>query len=216
MSRVTKVKIMGTDGNLSNPIPIGADAENIKLSNQITVEQALGNVDTSRGSVSQQLEQIRADAIEKTPTKISQLTNDANYITKEVAELTNYYDKSNTYTKAEVNSLLTSTIDLQVVTSLPTTNIPEKTIFLIRKTDTGTDDIYDEFMFISGKWELLGTTQIDLSVKQDRLISAQNIKTISGETLLGSGDINLPIIKVQSTQPATQSGRTIIWIDTSS
>lgn len=216
MSRVTKVKIMGTDGNLSNPIPIGADAENIKLANQITVEQALGNVDTSKGSVSQQLEQIRADAIEKTPTKISQLTNDANYITKEVTELTNYYDKSNTYTKAEVNSLLTSTIDLQVVTSLPTTNIPEKTIFLIRKTDTGTDDIYDEFMFISGKWELLGTTQIDLSVKQDRLISAQNIKTISGETLLGSGDINLPIIKVQSTQPATQSGRTIIWIDTSS
>ena len=216
MSRVTKVKIMGTDGNLSNPIPIGADAENIKLSNQITVEQALGNVDTSRGSVSQQLEQIRADAIEKTPTKISQLTNDANYITKEVAELTNYYDKSNTYTKAEVNSLLTSTIDLQVVTSLPTTNIPEKTIFLIKKIDTGTDDIYDEFMFVSGKWELLGTTQIDLSVKQDRLISAQNIKTISGETLLGSGDINLPIIKVQSTQPATQSGRTIIWIDTSS
>lgn len=216
MSRVTKVKIMGTDGNLSNPIPIGADAENIKLSNQITVEQALGNVDTSRGSVSQQLEQIRADAVEKTPTKISQLTNDANYITKEVTGLTNYYDKSNTYTKAEVNSLLTSTIDLQVVTSLPTTNIPEKTIFLIKKTDTGTDDIYDEFMFVSGKWELLGTTQIDLSVKQDRLISAQNIKTISGETLLGSGDINLPIIKVQSTQPATQSGRTIIWIDTSS
>lgn len=216
MSRVTKVKIMGTDGNLSNPIPIGADAENIKLANQITVEQALGNVDTSKGSVSQQLEQIRADAVEKTPTKISQLTNDANYITKEVTELTNYYDKSNTYTKAEVNSLLTSTIDLQVVTSLPTTNIPEKTIFLIKKTDTGTDDIYDEFMFVSGKWELLGTTQIDLSVKQDKLISAQNIKTISGETLLGSGDINLPIIKVQSTQPATQSGRTIIWIDTSS
>lgn len=216
MSRVTKVKIMGTDGNLSNPIPIGADAENIKLANQITVEQALGNVDTSKGSISQQLEQIRADAVEKTPTKISQLTNDANYITKEVTGLTNYYDKSNTYTKAEVNSLLTSTIDLQVVTSLPTTNIPEKTIFLIKKTDTGTDDIYDEFMFVSGKWELLGTTQIDLSVKQDRLISAQNIKTISGETLLGSGDINLPIIKVQSTQPATQSGRTIIWIDTSS
>lgn len=216
MSRVTKVKIMGTDGNLSNPIPIGADAENIKLSNQITVEQALGNVDTSKGSVSQQLDKIRADAIEKTPTKVSQLTNDANYITKEVAGLTNYYDKSNTYTKAEVNSLLTSTIDLQVVTSLPTINIPEKTIFLIKKTDTGTDDIYDEFMFVSGKWELLGTTQIDLSVKQDKLISAQNIKTISGETLLGSGDINLPIIKVQSTQPATQSGRTIIWIDTSS
>lgn len=216
MSRITRVKIMGTDGHLSDPIPIGADAENIKLANQITVEQALGNVDTSKGSVSQQLEQIRADAVEKTPTKVSQLTNDANYITKEVSGLTNYYDKSNTYTKAEVNSLLTSTIDLQVVTSLPTTDIPEKTIFLIKKTDTGIDDIYDEFMFVGGQWELLGTTQIDLSVKQDKLISAQNIKTISGETLLGSGDINLPIIKVQSTQPATQSGRTIIWIDTSS
>lgn len=130
MSRITKVKVMGTDGNFSNPIPIGGDATNIKLENGITVEQALGTVDTSKGTVAQQLESIRVN--------IS----------------TNYYNKNST------------------------------------------DSLLDE--------------------KQENLVSAQNIKTLSGESLLGSGDINLPIIKVQSTQPAAQSGRTIIWIDTSS
>ena len=40
------------------------------------------------------------------PTKTSQLTNDSNYITKTSNDLTYYYTKSNTYTKAEVNALV--------------------------------------------------------------------------------------------------------------
>lgn len=40
------------------------------------------------------------------PTKTSQLTNDSNFITKNVNDLTNYYLKTNTYTKAEVDALI--------------------------------------------------------------------------------------------------------------
>ena len=40
------------------------------------------------------------------PTKTSQLTNDSNYVTKTSNDLTYYYTKSNTYTKAEVNALV--------------------------------------------------------------------------------------------------------------
>lgn len=42
------------------------------------------------------------------PTKISQLTNDSGFVLKSVNDLTNYYNKSNTYNKAEVNALIGS------------------------------------------------------------------------------------------------------------
>lgn len=40
------------------------------------------------------------------PTKTSQLTNDSGFVLKSVNDLTNYYNKSNTYNKAEVNALV--------------------------------------------------------------------------------------------------------------
>lgn len=40
------------------------------------------------------------------PAKTSQLTNDSNFVIKTTNELTNYYTKNNTYTKSEVNALV--------------------------------------------------------------------------------------------------------------
>lgn len=40
------------------------------------------------------------------PTKTSQLTNDSGFVLKSANDLTNYYNKSNTYNKAEVNALV--------------------------------------------------------------------------------------------------------------
>lgn len=40
------------------------------------------------------------------PTKTSQLTNDSGFVLKTANDLTNYYNKSNTYNKAEVNALV--------------------------------------------------------------------------------------------------------------
>ena len=39
------------------------------------------------------------------PTKVSDLTNDSGFVTSVVDNLSNYYKKSETYTKAEVNAL---------------------------------------------------------------------------------------------------------------
>lgn len=39
------------------------------------------------------------------PTKVSDLTNDSGFVTSAVDNLSNYYKKSETYTKAEVNAL---------------------------------------------------------------------------------------------------------------
>lgn len=40
------------------------------------------------------------------PTKTSQLTNDSGFVLRTANDLTNYYNKSNTYNKAEVNALV--------------------------------------------------------------------------------------------------------------
>ena len=50
-----------------------------------------------------------------------------------------------------------------IVESLPTTGDTNK-LYLVAKTSGGTaDNGYDEYLFINGKWEKIGSTDIDLS-----------------------------------------------------
>lgn len=102
------------------------------------------------------------------PTKLSDFSNDSGFITNTVNNLTNYYKKTETYTQAEVDALISAvvTIDIEVVQALPTTDISTTTIYLLPKTTAGTDDVYDEYINTTGTsagWELIGSTQVDLS-----------------------------------------------------
>lgn len=60
---------------------------------------------------------VKADVILDIPTKVSQLENDSEYVNKEVNNLTNYYKKSETYTKTEIDNLI-SDLNLSVVDGL--------------------------------------------------------------------------------------------------
>lgn len=97
------------------------------------------------------------------PTKTSDLTNNSGFITKAVNDLTNYYLKSKTYTKEEVQSLISAinSVTLQKVDSLPEPG-KSNVIYLVPKSGSG-NDIYDEYIFIDGKPEHIGSTQVDLS-----------------------------------------------------
>lgn len=102
------------------------------------------------------------------PTNLSAFTNDANFINSTVNNLTNYYLKAETYTKSEINSLISSvaTLNIQVVRTLPTTNISQTTIYLVPKALEESQDIYDEYINTTGTtqgWERIGSTQVDLS-----------------------------------------------------
>lgn len=102
------------------------------------------------------------------PTKTSDLINDSGFITNLVNNLLNYYLKSETYSKAEVDALLQAitTLDIQAVSQLPTTNISTTTIYLVPKQDPQVPDVKDEYINLDGTtsgWELIGNTQIDLS-----------------------------------------------------
>lgn len=51
----------------------------------------------------------------------------------------------------------------EIVNALPTQDIDSNTIYLVPKTTAGTDDVYDEYLYINNNWEHLGDTSIDLS-----------------------------------------------------
>lgn len=88
-------------------------------------------------------------------------------------------------------------IKFVIVTSLP--SIGEKgTIYLMKNnSSTEANNIYDEYIWLANKntYEKLGSfsTSIDLSNYQPKLVSGQNIKTINGQSILGSGNIEIAV-----------------------
>lgn len=96
------------------------------------------------------------------PVNVSEFTNDAGYIKNTVDNLVHYYNKADTYTQAEVNTLISNINKLtsQIVDQLPTEDIDTSVIYLIKQEDT---NAYMQYMYISSAWAELGTTQVDLS-----------------------------------------------------
>ena len=103
--------------------------------------------------------------LSNTPTKVSDFTNDSGFVTSTVNNLANYYLKSETYTQAQVDALIgaISTISIEVVQTLPTQDIKTNTIYLVPKQTAGTQNVYDEYIYVNNAWELIGDTEIDLS-----------------------------------------------------
>lgn len=78
--------------------------------------------------------------------------------------LAKYYLKKETYSREEVNELVSkiNSFNKTIVETLPTENIDENTIYLVAK-ETGTgSDYYDEYLYINGSFEHIGSTQVDL------------------------------------------------------
>ena len=84
------------------------------------------------------------------------------------SDLNNYYTKSQTYNQTEINALINaiSTLNIEVVSQLPTQNISTTTIYLIPSQDPQTANAKDEYINLDGTsqgWELIGSTAIDLT-----------------------------------------------------
>lgn len=86
------------------------------------------------------------------------------YVTNLVNDLTNYYLKSETYAKGEVDQLINAitTINIQVVENKPETG-QSNIIYLVPVTNSEEDNYYEEWLYINNQWELIGTTKVDLT-----------------------------------------------------
>jgi len=96
------------------------------------------------------------------PTKTSDLQNDSGFITNAVDNLTNYYKKTETYTQAEVNSLVQNFQWFEVVATLPTTDIKTNVIYLLWPTGSGADK-YEEYIYSNSTWIKIWDTSVDLT-----------------------------------------------------
>lgn len=160
------------DGKIKNLISSKADA----AATEAALSTLTSNLSTEAST--------RADADTALAGRISTLEN-AGYITKAVDNLVNYYTKSNTYNKTEVNSLISAikTIHFEVVQTLPEQG--ESNIIYLVPHSHGTGDSYDEYAWVSVsgtyQWEKIGNTDIDLSNY------VQKTFTVNGKALNGSG-----------------------------
>lgn len=65
--------------------------------------------------------------------------------------------------------------NFQVVDELPTENISTSTIYLILSDVQSEDNIYDEYIYVNGNWEHIGSTSVDLSDYVTKTYFNQNV-----------------------------------------
>ena len=106
------------------------------------------------------------------------------FITRLVNDLVNYYKKSETYSKAEIDGLVSAIpkFAIKVVNELPSQNISETTVYLLTSQTQESGNLYTEYLYVGNKWELLGSQTVDLS---DYYTKSQVDTLLSGLSVSG-------------------------------
>ena len=111
---------------------------------------------------------------------------------------------ANRYTNEEIDQKL-STIpkfNIEVVSSLPTTDISETTIYLVSSGDDS-ENLYTEYININGLWEILGTQKSTFSG------SAKDVTYDDTETKLGATNVQDAVGKLSATINNLPSGKNV-------
>lgn len=210
-------KLEEKQGVFAPQAPLAFNGDKTQLSVDLSGYQPVGDYATN-DSVNEEIETLRSSLQSKIdakqdkgdyalksdiPTKVSELTNDSNFVTEaEVSgDLAGKADK--TYvdeqlaTKQPVGDYATKTelagkADSSVVESLSTqvaTNTSDISIIKTKQEEDG---------------DKIDSLDKEMATKQDLLVSGTNIKTINSQSLLGEGNIvigsgsNIPFLVINS------------------
>lgn len=120
------------------------------------IKEKLNNIDQDISDISQDLTEINQELNNKAntndiptvPTKVSSFENDSKYATE-------------TYVEEEI-----AKFDfIKVVDALPETGLPNR-IYFVPKSDTDTQDLFDEYAWINESWEYITTKQIEVDLTE--------------------------------------------------
>lgn len=109
------------------------------------------------------------------------------FITKAVNDLTNYYLKSDTYTKAEVEALIAAINQFHYEIAASTSDVSDpqsNVLYLIGPTGSGSDR-YEEYVYTT-TWVKIGDTSIDLSGYVNSVVASGSGNYISGFSKSGN------------------------------
>ena len=106
------------------------------------------------------------------------------------------------YTDVEVKKVAdelaaVKTFSVQVVDELPETG-EEKTIYLVPSTNTTEKNIKDEYLYINGAWEQIGTTAINLDDELEPINTKVDNNTASINNLIKAFPTNNPTVSPAS------------------
>jgi hypothetical protein len=167
-----------------------ADSEIERLKNvtnydDTEIKQELDNIDQDISNISQDLTEVNQELNNKAdsnaiPTKTSQLANDSNFATE-------------TYVDEEI-----AKFDfIKVVDVLPETGLPNR-IYFVPKSDTQTQDLFDEYVWVNDKWEWITTKQIEVDLTE--YVKREEISTLATKEELANKQDKLDYSIVTLTQ----------------
>ena len=150
----------------------------INAANGVAGLDANGTIPTA------QVPAVSVNTIESISVNGTAISPDANknvniqVMTNVVNDLVNYYLKSETYSKTEVDNIITAVKNsrFEVVSALPTTDIKTNVIYLVPAASSQTNNVKDEYIYLNNAWEKIGSTSVDLTnyVTDDDLSTALN------------------------------------------
>lgn len=128
----------------------------------------------------------------------------ATFVTRLVDDLINYYtkeelySKDESYSKEEIDELIRATQNFhyEVYANRNLVRNPSPNVLyligpVLTPEGSEIDDLYQEWVYWHSTWTLIGTTGIELSTKQDKLVSGENIKTVNDQSIVGSGNLEV-------------------------
>ena len=146
VNEIEVIRVNGTEASKSNKV--------------VDITVPTNNNQLTNGAGYQTAEQVTAAINSAVPTNNNQLVNGAGYLNE-----------------SQVNALISAGIsditgfEFQPVTELPSTG--EKGIIYLLSNNGVTPNAYDEYIWVNNKFELIGSTSVDLSgyVKSEQLVA---------------------------------------------
>ena len=132
------------------------------LNNRILLDRIKAVKDVVDGNVSDDIKELKK-LLEELDTDLSNHTSDTViHVTQNDKDLWNAtLQNAKDYAKRLFDSVTSFTIE--IVDTLPTEDIKLMTIYFIRNNNDNESDYYSEYMYINGKWEIIGSTFVNLA-----------------------------------------------------
>lgn len=174
-------KLEEKQGVFAPQAPLAFNEDKTQLSVDLSTYATNDKVNTLETSLEGKidLKQDKGDYALKSdiPTKVSELTNDSNFVTEtEVSgDLAGKADK--TY------------VDEQLATKQPVGDYATKTELADKADSSVVESLYTQVSTIIS--DIIDALDKELATKQDLLVSGTNIKTINSQSLLGEGNLEI-------------------------
>ena len=154
-----------------------ADIDSLNTTTITEINQRLDNIDTELDNIQNtnipdldkrikdnlnSIKELAKSLSDLSSTLDTHIKDTVIHVTQDDKDLWNsILDNAKKYAKKLFDSV--TSFNIQIVDVLPVDNIKEMTIYFMRNGRDNETDYYDEYMYINNKWEIIGSTFVNLT-----------------------------------------------------